>query len=129
MWWRRACQWNAELNPNLVERRIVRVPFATRRHRVLIAAEGFGVSPQLLARCRKRDLRIVQMSRARRLFDLLQLLRCHHRRVSGSKLAETLGISLRALYRDIETLNALGASIAGEAGLGYVLRPGFFFRL
>jgi len=40
-------------------------------------------------------------------------------------LAEALGISLRTLYRDIETLNAQGAHIDGEPGVGYVLRPGF----
>jgi predicted DNA-binding transcriptional regulator YafY len=45
--------------------------------------------------------------------------------VAGAVLAEELGISLRTLYRDIETLKAQGASIDGEAGVGYVLRPGF----
>jgi len=40
-------------------------------------------------------------------------------------LAEELGISLRTLYRDIEALKAQGAHIDGEAGVGYVLRPGF----
>ncbi len=34
-------------------------------------------------------------------------------------------MSLRTLYRDIETLKAQGAHIDGEAGVGYVLRPGF----
>ena len=34
-------------------------------------------------------------------------------------------MSLRTLYRDIETLRAQGAPIDGEAGIGYVLRPGF----
>lgn len=34
-------------------------------------------------------------------------------------------MSLRTVYRDIATLVAQGASIEGEAGLGYVLRPGF----
>ncbi len=40
-------------------------------------------------------------------------------------LAEELGVSLRTLYRDIGTLQGQGASIDGEAGLGYILRPGF----
>src|SRR5207253_1901258 len=31
----------------------------------------------------------------------------------------------RTLYRDIATLQAQGADIRGEPGLGYVLRPGF----
>jgi predicted DNA-binding transcriptional regulator YafY len=45
--------------------------------------------------------------------------------VSGAALAEEAGISLRTLYRDIDTLRAQGAHIEGEAGVGYVLRPGF----
>lgn len=32
---------------------------------------------------------------------------------------------MRTLYRDIATLQQQGAEIAGEAGVGYVLRPGF----
>ena len=40
-------------------------------------------------------------------------------------MAEALGISLRTVYRDIETLKAQGAHIDGEPGVGYVLRPGF----
>lgn len=40
-------------------------------------------------------------------------------------LAAELGVSLRTLYRDIATLQAQGAAIDGEAGLGYLLRPGF----
>jgi predicted DNA-binding transcriptional regulator YafY len=65
------------------------------------------------------------MSRAQRLLDLIQLLRRHRFPVSGAALAEELGVSLRTLYRDIAALNAQGARIDGEAGVGYVLRPGF----
>src|SRR3954464_461757 len=65
------------------------------------------------------------MSRAQRLLDLIQLLRGYRRPVSGAVLAAALGISLRTLYRDVETLNAQGAHIDGEPGVGYVLRPGF----
>ena len=65
------------------------------------------------------------MSRAQRLLDLIQLLRQHRRPVSGATLAETLHVSLRTLYRDVETLKAQGAHIDGEPGIGYVLRPGF----
>jgi predicted DNA-binding transcriptional regulator YafY len=65
------------------------------------------------------------MSRAQRLLDLIQVLRRHRRAVSGPVLAEELGVSIRTLYRDIDTLKAQGADIVGEAGLGYVLRPGF----
>src|ERR1700686_2893342 len=65
------------------------------------------------------------VSRAQRLLDLIQLLRRHRFPISGAALAEELGVSLRTLYRDIETLIAQGARIDGEAGVGYVLRPGF----
>jgi predicted DNA-binding transcriptional regulator YafY len=65
------------------------------------------------------------MSRTHRLFDLLQMLRGRRRPVSGAELAREAGISLRTLYRDILALQALGAGIDGEAGVGYVLKPGF----
>ena len=65
------------------------------------------------------------MSRAQRLLDLIQVLRRHRRAVAGAVLAEELSVSLRTLYRDIEALKAQGAHIDGEAGVGYVLRPGF----
>src|SRR5882724_11355558 len=69
--------------------------------------------------------RVAPMSRAQRLLDLIQALRGYRRPVSGATLAEALGISLRTVYRDIETLKAQGAHIDGEPGVGYVLRPGF----
>lgn len=65
------------------------------------------------------------MSRAERLLDLLQLLRQYRRPVRGKVLAETLDISIRTLYRDIATLQAQGAQIDGEPGVGYVLNHGF----
>jgi len=65
------------------------------------------------------------LSRTERLFDLIQILRRHRYPVSGQVLANELDISLRTLYRDIATLQAQGASIEGEPGVGYVLRPGF----
>lgn len=65
------------------------------------------------------------MSRAHRLLDFIQLLRRHRRPVSGAVLAQELGVSLRTLYRDVATLNAQGARIDGEPGMGYILRPGF----
>jgi len=65
------------------------------------------------------------MSRAERLLDLMQVLRRYRQPVSGRALAAELGVSLRTLYRDIATLQAQGAGIEGEPGVGYVLRPGF----
>ncbi len=63
--------------------------------------------------------------RSRRLLDLLQILRRNRHPVTGSVLAEELGISLRTLYRDIRTLQDQGARIDGASGLGYMLRSGF----
>lgn len=65
------------------------------------------------------------MARAERLLSLLQVLRRHKRPVSGARLAQELGISIRTLYRDIASLQAQGADIEGEPGVGYVLRPSF----
>lgn len=65
------------------------------------------------------------MSRSERLFDLLHALRRHRRPVSGKVLADEIGVSIRTLYRDIASLQGLGAAIEGEPGIGYVLRPGF----
>ncbi|MDW6019813.1 YafY family protein [Vibrio plantisponsor] len=65
------------------------------------------------------------MSRSQRLFDLLQILRCHKYPVSAEHLAEQLNVSVRTIYRDIATLQTQGAEIEGEAGLGYILKPTF----
>lgn len=66
------------------------------------------------------------MTRTERLLTLLQVLRTYRYPVSGQKLAERLDISVRTLYRDIATLQAQGAEIEGEAGIGYILKPSFF---
>jgi len=71
------------------------------------------------------NLKVNILSRTPRLFELLQILRRHRYPISGKKLADELGVSLRTLYRDIATLQSQGASIEGEPGVGYVLRPGF----
>jgi predicted DNA-binding transcriptional regulator YafY len=65
------------------------------------------------------------MSRAERLLELIQVMRGYRRPVTSEKLASKLGISVRTLYRDIASLQAQGADIQGEPGLGYILRPGF----
>ena len=48
------------------------------------------------------------------------------RRVSrANELAEHLEVSVSTIYRDIAHLQASGLPIEGEAGVGYLLRPGF----
>ena len=66
------------------------------------------------------------LSRSARLLNLIQELRRRRYPVTAARLAEELGVSLRTIYRDIATLISQGASIDGEAGLGYVLNSGFF---
>jgi len=65
-------------------------------------------------------------SRTGRLFMLMDALRGHRRPVTAARLAEQLAVSVRTIYRDVQTLTELGAPLEGEAGLGYVLRSGFF---
>lgn len=64
-------------------------------------------------------------ARAERLLSVLQILRRHRRPLPAARIAEETGTSLRTVYRDIDALRTQGAAIEGEAGLGYVLRPGF----
>ena len=64
------------------------------------------------------------MRRAERLFRLVNELRS--RGVSRAEdLAAYFEISARTVYRDIAHLQASGLPIEGEAGVGYILRPGF----
>ena len=65
------------------------------------------------------------MTRSQRLLALIQLMREHRHPVTAAALADRLEISVRTVYRDIDTLIAQGANIVGEAGVGYVLKPGF----
>lgn len=66
------------------------------------------------------------MNRTERLFVLMDALRRHRRPVTAADLAEEAGVSVRTIYRDIDALVRLGAPVDGEAGLGYMLRGGFF---
>lgn len=64
------------------------------------------------------------MRRAERLFRLVRQLRA--RGVTRAEdLATHLEVSVRTVYRDIAHLQASGLPIEGEAGVGYLLRPGF----
>lgn len=65
------------------------------------------------------------MSRADRLLRLVQVLRRYRQPVSARALADELEVSVRSVYRDVQTLRGQGATIEGEAGVGYVLQPGF----
>jgi predicted DNA-binding transcriptional regulator YafY len=56
----------------------------------------------------------------------MDALRRHRRPVTAASLAADLSVSVRTIYRDVQSLIGLGAPIDGEAGLGYLLRGGFF---
>lgn len=55
----------------------------------------------------------------------MQVLRRHRGTISGEVLARETMVSLRTIRRDIATLQGMGVHIEGEAGVGYILRPGF----
>lgn len=61
------------------------------------------------------------MSRTHRLFQLMQALRLVTPPATAADLAQSLGVSPRTVYRDVETLRSLGAVIDGESGFGYTL--------
>lgn len=64
------------------------------------------------------------MRRADRLFLIIHALRGRRTALPARKLAETLSVSLRTVYRDVADLQVSGVPIEGEAGIGYVLRKG-----
>ncbi|ELY4128563.1 YafY family transcriptional regulator [Cronobacter malonaticus] len=65
------------------------------------------------------------MTRTQRLLELLQLLRSHRYPVTAATLAERLDVSVRSIYRDIETLKMQGVEIEGSAGIGYILQSDY----
>ena len=64
------------------------------------------------------------MRRADRLFLIIHALRGRRTALPARGLADTLGVSLRTVYRDVADLQRSGVPIEGEAGVGYMLRRG-----
>jgi predicted DNA-binding transcriptional regulator YafY len=64
--------------------------------------------------------------RSLRLFALLDHLRGRSIPISAETLADMLGVSVRTIYRDMVTLQAMGAPVRGEPGVGYQLEQGYF---
>lgn len=65
------------------------------------------------------------MSKTTRLFDVIQLLRAAEHPVRARDIAITLEVSVRTIYRDIASLQAMQTPILGEPGVGYVMRKGY----
>ncbi|MDZ4309249.1 MAG: YafY family protein [Cypionkella sp.] len=61
------------------------------------------------------------MRRTDRLFDLIQILR-DGRLHRASDISTRLGVSVRTIWRDMDTLMASGLPVEGERGVGYILR-------
>lgn len=61
-----------------------------------------------------------------RLFRLLDIMRLRTMPITAASLAADFGVSVRSIYRDIADLQAMGAPIRGEGGLGYVMERGYF---
>ena len=60
------------------------------------------------------------MRRTDRLFEMIQILR-DGRLHRAQDIAETLGVSQRTVYRDMDTLQASGLPVEGERGVGYLM--------
>ena len=65
------------------------------------------------------------MTRLPRMFDIIQLLRQAKRPLRAEDMAQTLEVTIRTIYRDIASLQAMRVPIEGAAGIGYIMRPGF----
>lgn len=65
------------------------------------------------------------MRKASRLFEIIQILRLARAPVTAARMALSLEVTQRSIYRDIAALQAMRVPIEGERGLGYILRPGF----
>jgi len=65
------------------------------------------------------------MRRTDRLFEIVQLFR-GGQLLLARDIANTLEVSVRTVYRDIDTLITSGIPIEGERGVGYILRAPIF---
>jgi len=64
------------------------------------------------------------MNKAERLFQLVLLLRSRRTAMTAEAIAEAMGVSVRTVYRDVQSLALSGVPVEGEPGVGYMIRPG-----
>jgi predicted DNA-binding transcriptional regulator YafY len=65
------------------------------------------------------------MRRADRMLQIVQALRRSSAPTTAKQLADELEVVPRTIYRDISALQASRVPIDGEAGVGYMLSPGY----
>ena len=64
-------------------------------------------------------------SKTTRFFEIIQLLGDANRPLLARDLAAVLEVSVRTVYRDIASLQAMQTPLLGEPGVGYVMRKGY----
>jgi len=64
------------------------------------------------------------MTKAERLLQLTLLLRSRRTAITAEAIAELMQVSPRTVYRDVQSLIMAGVPVTGEAGVGYLIRPG-----
>jgi len=65
------------------------------------------------------------MSRTIRMYEIIQLLKRAAGPMTAQAIGDVLEVSKRTAYRDIAALQSMRVPIDGEAGVGYIMRPGF----
>ena len=65
------------------------------------------------------------MRKASRLFEIIQILRVAEKPVTAARIAQSMNVTPRSIYRDIVALQAMRVPIQGGRGIGYMLRSGF----
>lgn len=61
------------------------------------------------------------MKRDDRMVDVIRILR-DGRLHTAAELADSVGVSVRTIWRDMAVMAASGLPVEGERGLGYILR-------
>jgi predicted DNA-binding transcriptional regulator YafY len=65
------------------------------------------------------------VKRTERMFRIIDRLRGRRQAMTAEQLAAELGVSVRTIYRDMKALGDQAIPVEGEAGVGYLLGPGF----
>ncbi|GIO38717.1 transcriptional regulator [Paenibacillus antibioticophila] len=65
------------------------------------------------------------MNKTERLLAIVMELQ-RSKLLTADELAETLGVSARTIYRDMQALSEAGVPVIGETGSGYSLMEGYF---